>query len=434
MNKHPNKVKNTLLALIQKMSQNPTPYVRNPGKDFTRTRKLPFETIMKFLISMGGNSICKELLDATDYAENTATTSAFIQQRDKILPSAFEMLFREFTETHSNVSTYRGYRLLAADGSNLYSPTNPNDSETYMQNQYEKGYNLSHLNALYDLQSKIYVDALVQPCRHMNEGKALSDMVERSQITEKTIIVADRNYESYNNFVHIERKGWNYVIRVKDLGSTGILSGLRLPSGGEFDICINKILTRKQTNEVKENPNVYKFMPSCSTFDFLDKEVQFFPISFRIVRIKIGNFYETLITNLDTLDFPPDELKEIYRIRWGIETSFRELKYSVGLTSFHAKKQEYIVQEIFARLIMYNFAEMITSYVVISQADTKHACQVNFTVAIHICRYFLRLPRNALPPDVEALIRKSVLPVRTGRKAKRMIQKKGSTSFLYRVA
>jgi len=180
-------------------------------------------------------------------------------------------------------------------------------------------------------------------------------------------------------------------------------------------------------------PDVYRFMPQNQVFDFLPLRTdQFYLISFRIVRIKIDDFYETLITNLDINDFSPEELKEIYRMRWGIETSFRQLKYSVGLTNFHAKKQEYITQEIFARLIMYNFAEMITSHVVISQADTKHSYQVNFTVAIHICRRFLR--SNAPPLDVEALIRKSILPVRVGRKAKRAMRSKSSTSFLYRAA
>ena len=33
--------------------------------------------------------------------------------------------------------------------------------------------------------------------------------------------------------------------------------------------------------------------------------------------------------------------------RWGIERSFRKLKYTIGLTNFHAKKVEYILQEIF---------------------------------------------------------------------------------------
>jgi len=437
MNKTSRVIKEKLTSLIKKMGDFPSPYVKNPGKDFTRNRKLSFETVVQLLISMGGNSIYKELLEAQGYDLNTATASAFIQQRDKILPSAFEFLFREFTKTYTDIKTYRGYRLLAADGSDLHTPTNPLDQDAYFQNRSgEKGYNLLHLNALYDLQNRIYVDALVQARRNANEYKALTTMVDQSSIVGNVILTADRGYESLNVFAHIEQKGWNYLIRVKDLGSNGILSGLKLPTSGEFDLCVNRILTRKQTKEIKMHPDIYKFMPANQAFDFLPLRTdQLYPISFRIVRFKIGeNAYETVITNLNASDFTPEDLKELYRLRWGIETSFRELKYSVGLINFHSKKQNCIVQEIFTRMIMYNFAEMITSHVIISRYDTIHAYQVNFTIAIHICRHFLRLQNNAPPFDVEALIRKNILPIRPDRKHKRKVRCRSSVSFTYRVA
>ena len=82
----------------------------------------------------------------------------------------------------------------------------------------------------------------------------------------------------------------------------------------------------------------------------------FYPISFRIVRFSISdNSTETLITNLDADTFPPEELKRLYHLRWGIETSFRSLKYTVGLLIFHSKKAECIFQEVYASLIIYNF-------------------------------------------------------------------------------
>ena len=88
-------------------------------------------------------------------------------------------------------------------------------------------------------------------------------------------------------------------------------------------------------------------------------------MSFRIVRFPITeDTYEMLVTNLDRFIFPITTLKEIYNLRWGVETSFRELKYSIGLTNFHAKKGAYIKQEIFARLLLYNYCELITSHVV----------------------------------------------------------------------
>ena len=140
------------------------------------------------------------------------------------------------------------------------------------------------------------------------------------------------------------------------------------------------------------------------------------------------------ITNLQQGDFSTEEIKSLYKMRWGVETSFRELKYAVGLLNFHSKKREYVVQEIFARIIMYNFAEMITSHVVISQADKKHIYQVNFTVAIHICRRFLRSAGNSPPPHVEALIRKNILPVRSDREGKRNVRSKSAVCFNYRIA
>lgn len=439
MNNYPSAVMETLRSLISEMAENPMLYVKNPGKDFTRDRKLPFETVVNLLISMGGNSLYKELLDSLGYDVDTATSSAFIQQRSKILPCALAFLLNEFTGSYTEHKRYRGYRLLANDGSALHIATNPNDTDTYFQNNPgEKGFNLLHLNAMYDLCNRVYVDLLIQSGRQQNEHKALVDMVGRSHIEGPVIIIGDRLYESYNNFAHIEKKGWKYLIRVKDLGSNGILSGLKLPSGGDFDVTVHTVLTRKQTNEIKARPDVYKFVPKNSTFDFLDLHTnKFYPMTFRVVRFKItDDSYETVITNLDQSDFPPEELKKLYHLRWGIETSFRELKYAVGLLNFHSKKREHIEQEVFARIIMYNFAEMITSHVVISQADTKYIYQVNFTIVIHICRQFLRACfwNNAPPHDVEALIRKNILPIRPGRKDLRKIRFKTAVSFLYRVA
>lgn len=437
MNDYPQFLKEKLDSLIREMAEAPALFVKNPGRDFTRDRKLSFETVTKLILSMGGNSIYSELLAYSGYDVNTASTSAFVQQRDKVLPFAFEFLLNAFTSSVGGEKTYRGYRMFAVDGSDLHIPTDPKNKDSYFQTSPNaKGYNMLHLNAMYDLCSKLYVDATIQPGRNSNEHRALTDMVDRSAIPGQVIVVADRGYESYNNFAHIEQKGWNYVIRVKDIDSNGILSGRQLPDEEEFDTQIRLILTRKQTNEVKSHPETYRFIPSNSTFDYLDRrQSQFYLASFRVVRFEISEgSYETIITNLNPTEFTPEEIKRIYHMRWGIETSFRELKYAIGLINFHAKKVECIKQEVFARMLMYNFCEMITMHVIIDKKDTKYVYQVNFTVAIQICRYFFRHYGNAHPPDVEALIQKNILPVREGRNDPRKIRAKTAVSFLYRVA
>ncbi|MCY9644786.1 IS4/IS5 family transposase, partial [Paenibacillus thiaminolyticus] len=178
MNEYANSLKKTLTSLIREMAAAPAPYVKNPEKDFTRKKKLPFETVMQLLISMGGNSLYKELLESQGYDVNTATTSAFVQQRNKVLPSAVEFLFHAFTQSVTDIKDYRGYRLLAVDGSDLHIATDSADTDTYFQSQPNtKGYNLLHLNAAYDLCNRLYVDAIVQPRRLCNEGRALAAMV-----------------------------------------------------------------------------------------------------------------------------------------------------------------------------------------------------------------------------------------------------------------
>ena len=51
-----------------------------------------------------------------------------------------------------------------------------------------------------------------------------------------------------------------------------------------------------------------------------------------------------LMTNLDAAQFPLSALRELYARRWGIETSFRELKYTVGLIHLHSRKSDLVLQ------------------------------------------------------------------------------------------
>ena len=68
------------------------------------------------------------------------------------------------------------------------------------------------------------------------------------------------------------------------------------------------------------------------------------------------------------------------------------------------------------------------------QRKSDKTKQVNFTIAIYICREYLRNKRNLSPPDVINLIEKHVLPVGPGRKDPRKVKPQASVSFLYRVA
>ena len=429
-------VKDKLMESINSLETLKSMYVKHKDKDFTRTRGLPFVTMIKLILEMGGNALDYELRHYFSFDLDMPTASAFVQRRSLISPDAFLYLFHAFNFAVPCDKLFEGYRLIACDGTDLNIARNPNDKENFFQsNPGEKGFNLLHLNALYDLCSKRYVDALIQSGRKENEFRAICQMADRFSYQEKTIFIADRGYESYNVFAHIERKGLNYLIRVKDKDSNGILGTIHLPDTDIFDMDVHKCLTRKQTNEIKAHPEKYHFLPKNSTFDFLDLHTNlFYDMDFRVVRLKISeDSYECIITNLDRESFPPEKIKELYHMRWGIETSFRDLKHTIGLNHFHSKKVEFIKQEIYARLVLYNFCEAITSHIVIHNKPRKHTYQLNFSAAVDICRQFL-LDRSMLsPPDVKALLLKYVQPVRHGRHDPRKVKPCSFVSFTYRV-
>ena len=436
MNYTPKKIKRILKNCINELSDTPELYVKNPTKDFSRKRKLPFEQMVKIVLSMTGKSICGELMDSFGLKLNMPTPSAFVQQRNKIKSEAFEMLFRSFTNGIDEQKLFKGYRLLAVDGSDLHVPINPNEPDSFHQRKNgDKPYNLLHINALYDLERRIYTDVVVEGKKRENEPEALVKMVDRDTSSIPTIYIADRGYEAYNNMAHIQEKRQKFIIRAKDFSYGGIVYSLKLPQSDEIDKNVTLFLTRKQNTVRKQN---LKVLPSKCVFDYLPatckKHISVTPykLKFRVVRFKLTeNTYEVLITNLDKNEFNVDELKKLYAMRWGIETSFRDLKYTIGLSYTHSKKTEYILQEVFARLTMYNFAELITSHVVVKQKNRKYPYRINFAAAVHICRNFFL--KNISPPVVEALLLQHLLPIRSGLSHPRGNRTYSAASFLYRI-
>ena len=437
----PKYVKELLLSEINSITENMSHYVNNTDTDFTRTRKQPFPTIIKSIIGMESKNLTNELIDVFPDAVSLPSASAFVQQRQKIKPEAFEDIFNGFTARLIN-ETCRDLVILAVDGSDIQIPTNPDDSTSYHPGTNgQKPYNLLHLNALYDLKNHLYTDAIIQGKMDLNEHSALQEMVDRSSIS-KALVIADRGYESYNNMAHIQEKGWYFLFRIKD-GKIGIKNGLDLPDTPEFDVDINLKLTRKQTNEMKRlfltDRNHYKNVPHSTPFDYLPLKLKkhdptvFYELDFRIVRFKITeDTYETVITNLGKSDYSPETLKALYASRWGIETSFRDLKYTIGMLNFHSKKVMCIHQEIYAHLIMYNFAEMITSHVIIERKQRKYTYKANFSVAVHVCRQFFQ--ERITSPKLETIIIRNTIPIRPGRHRERNLTVKVFHGFLYRVA
>ena len=208
---------------------------------------------------MSGQSLNVELQRQFHYEPAAATASAFVLQRRKLRLSVFEEILRRFTFQSRPKQRWNWYTLLAVDGSRVQIPSGIHDKATYINSAKDgRGYNLLHLNALYDLECQLFLNAVIQNGREEHRSRALVELVDRSELTEPVILIADRVYEAYNNIAHIEQKGWNYLICVKE--KQGILSGLNLPDTPDFDACFSYSLTKCLTNRNRKEAQKYRWL------------------------------------------------------------------------------------------------------------------------------------------------------------------------------
>ena len=79
--------------------------------------------------------------------------------------------------------------------------------------------------------------------------------------------MADRGYENYNLFAHIEERLFDYVVRVRDSDNSCMVSGLNLPKTEEYDITKRVVLTRHFSGPAAINTEKYKYLSKKSRFD-----------------------------------------------------------------------------------------------------------------------------------------------------------------------
>ena len=381
---------------IRSVSDNIQNYVSNPG-DFSRNGKLPADVLMEFLIGQGSRSTRNELIDAFSYSKDHPSAPALVQKRAKLSPAALRDVLYRFNQSLEPSSSSADYRFFAFS---------------------------VHLTAFHDLDYNRYSDAVIQPISQKDEYGAFSTIVDRHPLpaSAKAVFIADRGFCSYNNMAHVMQRGQFFLFRAKDIHSKGLLHHIDFPSDDEFDVSVSLVIVRRQSKKLSVPDGYVRFVNKDTSFDFLEYGSDgFFVLPLRVVRFKLSSGdYEALVTNLPVDDFSFDELKKLYFRRWGIETSFRHLKYTIGLSKFHAKKASFITQEIWARLISYNFTSAVMDCVRIPVSKTKHSYKVSVSAAVLICRKFILslIAYSAL--DVLELLARELIPIRLNRSFPRL--------------
>jgi hypothetical protein len=437
-------IKSVFASSVASVVSNISQYTINPQKDLSRNKKLPADKLISFLVSEGSSSTKNELLDFFDMDVLAPTASAFNQQRAKLKPDALEAVFKHFNSSVNSIEKPSEYRFLAADGSTFTFFSKPSfaSSEYYVsQGHSVKGFYSMHLNAFYDLDRHTYTDALIQPVHNKDEFRAFCDIVDRHEILPdtKNIFIGDRGYCSYNNMAHVLEKEQYFLFRTKDIHSKGLVGGFDFPDDESFDITVKVTLVRNHSKKLSPTEGYKRFVDKATSFDFVTYGSEdTYELLFRIVRFPLSDSsYECIVTNLPSNEFPAERIKNVYFSRWGIESSFRKLKYTIGLSNFHAYKPEYIKQEIWAKLITYNVTEILINHTVIKNTKTtKHVYKVNFSTAAHVCRIFLRLVTEKDSINVMALLSRELIPIREERQYPRLqtAHFRKPRYFIYRAA
>ena len=431
----PQKVKSTLWAVVDAMACNTSLFVKNPEKDFTRDRKLGFVQLIHFFLCMGSGCINHELLKYFYFLpDEVPTASAFLRQRAKLLPETFHHILTQFNLRFPPKGLWGRYSLIAADGCEFNIARNPQDPSTFhpASGRSKKGFNSLHTISLYDLLSKRYLDVVIQPGRLKNEFAALCQLIDRYIYGGCPIFVADRGFASHNVFAHALEKGCFFAIRAKDVNTRRLLAADSLPQ--QIDKWVDVILTRSKSKKKRLHPELapfYRYICKAVPFDFITDSCPEYPMRLRVVRFQIAEgVYENIITNLPSDEFSLEQIKHIYHLRWGQETSFRDLKHTIGTANFHSKSPEYIGFEILCRMTLYNFCTIITMEVPIKKRTGKWEYQVNLSMAIKIC--FAFLSDQMEPGNVNDLISRYVLPIRPDRTYARQLRFQVPASFAYR--
>lgn len=435
------KTRRNLDNAIANIASRRADYVHNPNSDFTRDRKLSMADTMRLVLSMDGGSLAKELYTHHSLGGSQITPSGFVQQRSKIKSAAFYALLQQFNQSEIVRKHYKDYRVLAVDSSAINQPRDPKLDSFMCTSRDPHGINQTQMSVIHDVLNKTVLDVDLRPRPKMDEKGALIAMLQRNSFSEKTIMLMDRGYEGYNMFAHlIEKENCDLLCRVRNQRG-GMREIQNLPME-EIDCDILFEITTTQTVEDKAAQRIH--IPTASPKGNAESNLRRirkwdfsspYTMRLRAVRFQLSSGeYETIVTTLPRFIFSIQDIKDLYHMRWGIETAFRDIKYALGLINLHSKKEDLVMQEIYAALIAYNFCTRIVSSVVVDKKEhTVHAYQVNFKMAVYLCKKFYRDTISVGHNLIEE-IGKYIEAVRPGRQDLRKLRHKGFTGFVYRVA
>ena len=251
---------------------------------------------------------------------------AFEQARYKLTVDAFRILYHdtaEFAASAPEAVTFKGYRVLAEDGTTLAL------EDTYHLRSYygvvggEHGYAAARASVMVDVLNRgATLDAQIDKLSVGENKLAMRHFTRLKELNvEKPLLLFDRNYASAEMFETLSDTA--FIFRIKRRFNAQID---RLPLGDfVMDITIKKKV-----------------------------------FHLRVLKFKLSTGeIETLVTNLPKDIMSSEDLKELYRLRWGVETAYRTIKSVLQIENFSGTSQLIVEQDFFATMFLKNIVAFI---------------------------------------------------------------------------
>ena len=389
---------------------------RNSEKDFTRNRKLPFSSLILFMLNLVKQTLQKELtnfISLISSSKENITKSAFSQSRKKLRAEAFielnETLIESFYED-DDFKKWKGFRLLAIDGTCL---TLPQSNEIIKDFGFAKNnvnpesiIPMAKVSSFYDLLNGIIIDSQIDQYKISEFMLAINHL---DKVGKNDLIILDRGYAATWFFIYMNLKNVDYIVRLQ----RNFLQ--------EFDSFWNskkmsEIITLERCSE-----------KSIKALEILGIKFESFKI--RLVKVILDNGeIEVLVTSLlDEEKYPYTEFKDLYFSRWGIETNYDHLKNNVAIENFTGLSTLSVTQDFFANMFIVNLQSVIINDVQTEideeKKETKYEYKINRNLSLGFMKdrvIKILLSNNSKGyEELKKLFKLEPVPIRNGRKFER---------------
>ena len=421
----------TLLRCVESLAARPEECARSPGRDFVRNRRLGLARLLLLLVCWGRDSAYAELAELCGWDGEAPSGPALTQQWAKLNDLAMPALLRAFLSCFEPRAFMGRYRLYAVDGTEWQLLPGTGGDACRVRNGKGGGrHSELHATCLFDVLRRTFEDMECQGGAEENEPGALCALVDRLRPGRglRALVLADRNFCTWNVLGHLLGAGASFCLRAKD-GWAERLAGPDVPPDAEFDLVVERCVMRTSRKSARGRPGepwLYRTIRACRRFDALapgsDGE---WWCRLRVVRLRLPAHagsrarWLNLVTDLPASELDAGALADLYARRWGQETGFLHLKHAVGLDAPRTRDYARAVQELWGRLVLYDACSLGTSGVPEPAPGPKRLRATDRTAAFKAFMRMLRDLVRARRLDVAAFAARHAHSVRPGRSHER---------------